>query len=141
MTEMHRPYRSTQRMAFLSALLFGALMVLGLAVFPQQSADAAPKPKGVRCTGGVSMVCGKIITVGDTVAATKTIGKVTCKYLMTVKKVTPATRDGVVVGGLVEGEVTAVTPEIDCLELGVYKGQKDLSFSYTLKAKGGGKKK
>ena len=42
MAETHRPYRSTQRMAFFSALLFGALMVLGLAVFPQQSAHAAP---------------------------------------------------------------------------------------------------
>ena len=41
MAETHRPYRSKQRMAFFSTLLFGALMVLGLAVFPQQSVHAA----------------------------------------------------------------------------------------------------
>ena len=136
---MARTQRSTPRMYLASTLLFGALMVLALVAFPQQSAHAAPKPKTVNCQGPAdAMACDRKINEGDTVKVKQTYGgKAACTYTYKASTVVHATKDGSFLG-FAKGLVTKVRGTL-CPELSIKKGE-NTEFDYTLKApKGGGK--
>ena len=154
MTEIHRPYRSTHRMVILSALLLGALTVLGMAVMPQQSAHAAatangaaeteaptkPKAKVVTCVADPRVDnlfehCKRSISLGDIVKVTRwlpyedgTTWKY-CKYEFKVDSIgtLPPSATGVVM--VAYGEA--------CKDFKIFVGTRDGVFHYkVIKGKG-----
>ena len=108
MAETHRSHWSALRMGLSSALLLGALTVLGVAALPQQSAHAAPKPKSVACQGeGDSLFCDGQIYSGNGVVAKATLKNGDyCIYVMSAKIVGQLLNpDGSFVSGEVTGKV------------------------------------
>ena len=139
---MARTHNSTLWKLIAGTLLFGALIVVGLAAFPQQSADAAPKPKTVNCAGtGDVMQCDGKINVGDTVKIKEAYGKKpACTYSIKVTTQEKATKNGAFFG-YAKGSISAKPkPQGSlCAELGLNPGElKD--FYYALKAPKGKKK-
>ncbi len=157
-----RTHSSILRMFIAGALLFGALMILGLAAFPPQSAQAAPKnPKPqtwkLDCgdIGASYLACnsnGGFIKIGDNISGKASTKYGYCLFLMTVTKL--PTFDGTVYvgskvfGGLVEGEVVAAKGYFNpgdpdpCEELNIAKGQIiQFIYFFDVPKKKGGKKK
>ncbi len=140
---MSRMRSSILRMALFGTLLLVALTVFGSVAPMPQPAEAAPKPKAVRChESGDQIVCGGEINVGDSVAVKETLGKDTCAYLVTVTAVLPTTAsDDSLIFAVVTGKVILARGKNDvCLELGVVKGQLTNFTYYPEASKGGGKK-
>ncbi len=134
---MARTHNSNSWMFIAGTLLFGALMVLALVAFPQQSAHAAPKPKTVNCQGpSDALACDRKINKGDTVKVKMTYGgKPACTYTFEASTVVHATKDGSFLG-YAKGLVTKVRGTL-CPELGVKKGE-NTEIDYTLAPPKGG---
>ncbi len=154
MTKIHR---STLRMAFFSALLLGALTVLGLATLPQPFAHAAAAPNGNAKSQGLAMPkakvvncvadprvdplfehCKRSISLGDIVSVTRwlpyedgTVWKY-CKYEFKADSIgtLPDSATGVVV--VASGEA--------CKDFSIFVGTRDGVFHYKV-IKGNGKGK
>jgi len=147
MAETHRSHWSTLRMAFFGTLIFGALMVIGLAAFPQQSADAAPKDKAssVWCDGsGGDLECEREVKKGDTVTVMVALGKGSyCRYKVTVSRSDTIYIDGLPYGGRVVGKIFDVRGKgAACEELKVVEeGLADFDYTVVPPKKGGGKNK
>ncbi len=142
---MARTHNSKAWKLIAGTLIFGALMVIGLAAFPQQSADAAPKPKtDVTCKGPYAhLECSGKPSVGDTVEAIEGSGKDRCIYTMTVLATEDVYHlDKTLDYTTVVGEVTSASPIDICMEFGVelYEMKTFFATAKTSK-KGGGKKK
>ena len=156
---MAETHRSTLRMAFFSALLLGALTVLGMTVLPQQFAHAAatpngnaesqglaaPKAKVVNCVADPRVDplfehCKRSISQGDIVSVTRwlpyedaTVWKY-CKYEIKVDSIgtLPPSATGVVV--VAYGEA--------CKDFKIFVGTRDGVFHYKVDTgKGSGKPK
>jgi len=139
---MARTHKSKAWKLIAGTIIFGALMVIGLAAFPQQSVDAAPKSKTVNCAGaGDVMQCDGKINEGDTVKIKESYGKKpACTYTIKVTTEEKATKNGAFFG-YAKGPINKKPkPQGSlCAELTLNPGElKD--FHYTLAPKKGGKK-
>ena len=135
-----KAHRPTSWIYLAGTLFFGALMVLALVGFSPQTAQAAPPPKPVNCSGpSDALECDKFIFRGDTVKVKAKVGKEPCTYTLTAGNSSVISDpDGKDTGRAV-GIVSNAKGKA-CAELLVFNGY-STAFDYTVKpAKGGGKK-